>query len=181
MVFDPIFSLSIAVLFAFVFTSAATHKVMQYRRHVVIVADYRVMPRWLAPLLAPLVIALEFTVAILVPWPAWRTPGLMLAAGLLLVYLFSIGLNLLRGRTSIDCGCGWGSQGQGISSWLLVRNLILIGAVAVALAPQVERPLNILDGFLAAFASLALIAVYSIGDLLIANWLKLSQLKLVHG
>src|SRR3990172_5198448 len=101
MILDPVFSLSIAVLIAFVFAQAGIHKIMEFPRHVEIVADYRVAPRWLVPLLAPLVIVLEFAAAVLVLWPATRSSGLALAAGLLLVYVFSIGLNLRRGRTSI--------------------------------------------------------------------------------
>ncbi len=181
MVLDPVFSLTIAILIAFVFARAGLHKVMEYSRHVEIVADYQVAPRWLAPLLAPLVIILEFAAAALALWPATRSTGLVLAAGLLLAYGFSIGLNLLRGRTSIDCGCAWGSQGQRISGWLLLRNILLIGVSLAVLAPMAQRSLNVLDWFLTAGASLAVIAVYVIGDLLIANGSKLSRLKSLHG
>jgi hypothetical protein len=181
MALDPVYSLATALLVAFVFASAGIHKVMEYSRHTMIVADYRVAPRWVAPLLAPLVIALEIAAAVAVLLPSLRSQGFLLAAGLLLIYAASIGLNLLRGRTSIDCGCGWGSHGQRISSWLVVRNgLLLVAILAVALSPAVERPLNWADWFLTAFAGLAAIAVYSTGDLLIANWLKVSQLRSVH-
>ncbi len=178
---DPIYSLAVAVLIAFVFARAGLHKLIDFPRHLAIIRDYRIAPGWLAPLLAPVVVILEVTVAALVLWPASRSPALALAAGLLLAYVCAIGLNLLRGRTSIDCGCGWGSHEQRISNWLLVRNLLLIGVALAARLPVAERPLNLLDWFLLAFTSLALIAVYSIGDSLIANWLKLSQLKSVHG
>jgi hypothetical protein len=176
MVLDPVFSRTVAILIAFVFARAGMHKIMQYARHVEIVADYRVAPRWLVPLLAPLVIILEFAAAALVLWPATRSPGLALAAGLLLVYIYSIGLNLLRGRTSIDCGCAWGSQGQSISAWLLLRNMLLLGVSLAAIAPMAQRSLHVLDWLLTVCASLAVIAVYVTGDLLIANWSKLSRL-----
>lgn len=176
-VLDPIYSLIVAVAVAFVFAHAATHKVKEYARHVGIVADYQVMPARLVPLLAPLFIGLEFAAAVFVLIPATRSMGLILAAGLLLVYLFSIGLNLLRGRTSIDCGCGWGSQQQSISGWLLIRNLLFIAVIASALLPLAERSLHLADWILVVLASSAVIAVYYIGDLLIANGLKLSKLK----
>jgi hypothetical protein len=177
MVLDPVLSLTVALLIAFVFARAGMHKVMQYSRHVEIVADYRVAPRWLVPLLAPLVIIVEFAAAVLALWPATRSLGLALAAGLLLVYVFAIGLNLLRGRTSIDCGCAWGSQGQRISAWLLLRNILLLGVSLAAIAPMAQRSLHVLDWLLTACASLAVIVVYVTGDLLIANWSKLSQLN----
>ncbi len=178
-VLDPIHSLIVAILVAFVFAHAATHKVLDYTRHVGIVANYRVMPAWFVPLLAPLVIILEYAAAILALLPATRPTGLILAAGLLLAYLFSIGLNLLRGRTSIDCGCGWGSQEHPISGWLLIRNLLFAAVTLSALLPLANRSLHLADWILVALASSAVIAVYYIGDLLIANWLKLGKLKSV--
>jgi hypothetical protein len=178
-VLDPIYSLIVATLVAFVFAHAAIHKVFEYARHVGIVADYQVMPAWVVPLLAPLVIVLEFAAAVLVLLPATRTMGLILAAGLLLAYLFSIGLNLLRGRTSIDCGCGWGSQEHPISGWLLIRNLLFVAAAASALLPLASRSLHLADWILVALASSVVIAIYYIGDVLIANWLKLRKLKSV--
>ncbi len=83
-VLDPIYSLIVTLLVAFVFAHAATHKVMDYTRHVAIVADYQVMPARLVPLLAPLVIILEYAAAVLVLVSATRPMGLILAAGLLL-------------------------------------------------------------------------------------------------
>ena len=178
-VLDPIYSLIVTLLVAFVFAHAATHKVMEYARHVEIVADYQVMPAQFVPLLAPLVIILEYAAASLVLLPAIRSMGLLLAAGLLLAYLFSIGLNLLRGRTTIDCGCGWGSQEHSISGWLLIRNLLFVAATALALLPLANRALHLADWVFVALASSAVIAIYYIGDLLIANWLKLRKLKSV--
>lgn len=178
-VLDPVYSLIVAILVAFVFAHAATHKVMDYTRHVAIVADYQVMPAQFVQLLAPLVIILEFAAAILVLLPVTRPMGLILAAGLLIAYLFSIGLNLLHGRTSIDCGCGWGSQKHPISGWLLIRNLLFIAAILSAFLPLANRSLHLMDWVLVAFASSAVIAVYYIGDLLIANWLKLRKLRSV--
>ena len=178
-VLDPIYSLIVTLRVAVVFAHAATHNVLAYTRHVASVAEYQGMPARLVPLLAPLVIVLEFAAAILVLLPATRPMGLILAAGLLLAYLFSIGLNLLRGRTSIDCGCGWGSQAHPISGWLLIRNLLYIAITQMALLPLANRSMHLADWILIALASSAVIAIYYIGDLLIANGLKLRKLKSV--
>jgi len=178
---DPIYSLTIVILIAFVFALAGLHKVMDYARHTGVVADYRVVPAWTVPLLAPLLIVLEFGAVVLVLLPGARSAGLILTMGLLLIYIFSIGLNLVRGRTSIDCGCGWGSQDHQISAWLIFRNLAMMVVVAAALLPSANRSLHLVDWVLAAFAGTAVIAVYFIGDLLIANWSKLSKLKSVYG
>jgi uncharacterized membrane protein YphA (DoxX/SURF4 family) len=176
-VLDPIYATIVTLLVAFVFARAATHKVMDYSRHVAIVADYQVMPAWFVPLLAPLVIVLEFAAAVLVLLPATRSMGLILAIGLLLAYLCSISLNLLRGRTSIDCGCGWGSQGHQINGWLVVRNLVMIAIALAALLPATNRSLQLADWVLVALAGAAVIGLYSISELLISNWMNLNKLK----
>ena len=173
---DPVYSLTVAILIAFVFALAGIHKVMDYARHVGVVADYRVVPAWIVPLLAPLIIVVEFGVAVLVLLPGARSAGLILTIGLLLIYIFSIGLNLLRGRTFIDCGCGWGSQGHQISVWLIFRNLTMIAVTVAALLPSTNRSLHLVDWALTIFAGTAVIAIYYIGDLLIANGSKLGKL-----
>ena len=178
---DPIYSLTIAILIAFVFALAGIHKVMDFARHAGVVADYRVVPAWAVPLLAALVVVLEFGAVFLVLIPLTRSTGLILIMGLLLIYIYSIGLNLNRGRTSIDCGCGWGSQVHQISAWLIVRNLTMMVIIAVALLPSTNRPLYLVDWILAAFGGAAVIVIYYIGDLLIANWSKLNKLKSAYG
>jgi hypothetical protein len=177
---DPIYSQAVAIFFAFVFAFAGHHKVMDYSRHVGIVADYQLVPASFVPVAAPLVIILEFASAALVLLAVTRAAGLVLSVGLLVIYLFSIGLNLLRGRRSIDCGCGWGSQGHQLSAWLIFRNLLMIGAALAALLPLIDRSLQLADWILVIFTASALIAIYFIGDLLIANGSRLSKLKSVY-
>ncbi len=174
---DPIYLLTLTILIAFVFAAAGIHKVMNFSRHAGAVADYRVVPAWTVPVLAPLLIILEFAVVALILLPGSRLAGVILAIGLLLIYIFSIALNLVRGRTSIDCGCAWGSQGHPISAWLIVRNLIMIALALLALFPSADRSMQPADWVLAAFAGIAVIAVYAIGDLLIANGSKRGELK----
>jgi hypothetical protein len=61
----------------------------------------------------------------------------------------------------------------------LIRNLLFIVASLTALLPRADRSLHLVDWILVALASSAVIAIYYIGDLLIANWLKLRKLKSV--
>jgi hypothetical protein len=77
---------------------------------------------------------------------------------LLLLYAGAIGLNLLRGRVLLDCGCG--GRSQPISWWLVGRNLALAGAAGLALLPVGERPLTLLDGITVAAAVLVGAALY---------------------
>lgn len=177
---DPVYSLTVALFIAFVFAIAGLHKVVDYSRHAGIVADYNLVPASFAPVLAPLVIILEFASAGLVLLPVTRSPGLILSIGLLVTYMFAIGLNLQRGRKSIDCGCGWGSQGHQLSGWLIFRNLVVIAAALAALLPLIDRSLQLADWILVILAAMAMIAIYFIGDLLIANSARLSKLRSVY-
>jgi hypothetical protein len=37
-----------------------------------------------------------------------------------------VGINLVRGRTELDCGCFGSQQGQKISTKILIRNVVLM-------------------------------------------------------
>ncbi|MEF9603853.1 methylamine utilization protein MauE, partial [Paracoccus sp. PXZ] len=60
-------------------------------------------------------------------------PAAITAAGLLLVFAAALAINVLRGRTQIDCGCFRNGLKQPVSWLLVLRNLVLTGlALAVA-------------------------------------------------
>ena len=97
------------------------------------------------PAVAPLIIAAEAAAglallvpaATLTPSTAVLTPatGSLMAALLLCLYTGAIAVNLGRGRTAIDCGCG--GQATPLSGWLLTRNgLLLCLAWAAAALPS---------------------------------------------
>ena len=65
----------------------------------------------------------------------------------------AVALNLLRGMGRLECGCGTG--GQRISWGLVVRNVFLSAAIALAAADEVPRTLGALDYFSVAGAILA--------------------------
>ena len=105
-----------------VFLRALLHKLGGYAEFVGNLRDYRVVPETLAPAAAAgLLVAAETLAAVGLLVPATRSAAAVLAAALLLLYAAAIALNLLRGRTSIDCGCG--GSGQGISRLHVLRNL----------------------------------------------------------
>lgn len=82
-------------------------------------------------------------------------------AVLLLVYAAAMGINLLRGRDHIDCGClGFGTGRASLGWELVARNLGLAAIALLAAAlPVVPRPLGAIDwisgvGAIIAFALL---------------------------
>ena len=103
---------------AVVFLVSVSHKLRDYPRFKASLSAYRLFPQSILPIVAPVVVALEVAavVAILLP----SGPGKWLAFGLLTTYTGALGVNLARGNTSIDCGCG--DAPTPISGWLLLRN-----------------------------------------------------------
>jgi hypothetical protein len=107
---------------ALVFALSVSHKLRDYARFRASLGAYQLFPEKLLGLFAPLVILLELAAiaAILLP----TGPGVSIAFGLLLIYTLALTVNLLRGNTSIDCGCG--DAPTPISGWLLLRNGALL-------------------------------------------------------
>ncbi len=129
-----------ACFVSLVFVRAILHKLAGYGQFVGIVRDYRLLPAGLEVSIAPLLLVLEALVVVGLVLPATRAAAALLAGGLLLGYAAAIGLNLARGRTSIDCGCGGG--GQGITTLHLLRN----SALALCALPAMLWPGAALPG-----------------------------------
>ena len=87
-----------------------------------------------------------------------RGEGLASAA-LLATYAAAVGINLARGRRSIDCGCG--GTPRPIQPWLVGRNLVLAAASLALLAPVGARALGGLDALNAAMALAVAIGLYA--------------------
>lgn len=120
-----------------VFARALLHKLGGFAEFVGTVRDYRLVP-W--PHAAAIVLtAAEALVVVGLVLPATRQLAAVAGAALLAGYALAIGINLRRGRTTIDCGCG--GPGQGISPLHVARNAALIAfAVPVALVDSPMLP-----------------------------------------
>ena len=106
MLLDPLILKLISIGFGLLFLLAAVHKFSTAQQFRVILEEYQVMPRVLAGVVARIVPLVE--VVISVGWITGFRPGLVAisSAALLGVYTGAIGINLLRGRIHIGCGCG---------------------------------------------------------------------------
>ena len=107
---------------ALVFALSVRHKLSNFPRFKASLAAYGLFPESFTGLAALLVILLEIAsiVALFLP----LGPGLWLAFALLCLYTMAITINLLRGSTEIDCGCG--DQPTPLSGWLLLRDGVLL-------------------------------------------------------
>lgn len=122
-----LFSLSFVVFTLLLFLRAALHKAFDLLEFQGFVADYDLLPEALVKPASYLLITLELLTVALLLFSASCSLGLLLAAALLCLYGAAILLNLRRGHTRIECGCGGTPQ-------LLNRNLLLRNAVLVVLA-----------------------------------------------
>jgi hypothetical protein len=81
---------------------------------------------------------------------------------LLAVYAGAMGINLLRGRRDLDCGCMGPGARSPVGAGLIVRNLILMTAALVAgFAPVHPRTLAWVDFLTVPLAIAVLAALYA--------------------
>jgi hypothetical protein len=130
--------IAIRTLVALVFAAAALGKMRHWAVLRGVVANYRLLPDLLvAPLayaLPPVeaIVAAALMVGPMSPWPEAA------AAALLLAFAAAMGVNLMRGRRDIDCGCFQSALKQSLSWRLVARNVLLALLLAVSLSATVQ-------------------------------------------
>jgi hypothetical protein len=164
---DPLLDTVFAIALAGLFASTAAHKVREGLRFEAQLAEYRLLPEVLVPLASRGLAVLEAALAVALLVPLSRDPAALAGGALLALYAAAIAVNLLRGRDHIDCGCG--DAATLLSPWLLVRNGALVAAAAVVALPQTERAFGVLDWVLIALGVTALILLWAVVELLLAN------------
>lgn len=165
---DPVIDGTLRGAMVLLFVSAAVHKLRDLDRFRATLADYRLLPGSLVRLAVVLVVATELSVATALAVPWFRTPGLLGAAALLVVYGGAIVINLARGRRHIDCGCAGPAVRREISGWLVARNAALASVALAGLAPVSARPLVWLDAVTVLGATAVVAALYASLDRLLA-------------
>ena len=169
MTLDPAMSWLLGLGIALLFGIAAGHKLADRERFLAVLGNYDLVPARLVPLAGMAIVAAEVGAALLLVLPPVRTPGAYLSVALLAAYALAIAINLLRGRTRIDCGClGFGRHDR-IAWTMVARNLVLIALALALLLPASPRRLVAFD-VLSISASLAAIA------LLVATLVRLGAL-----
>jgi uncharacterized membrane protein YphA (DoxX/SURF4 family) len=137
----PEVAVAVRTLTALVFLSAAYGK---FRNGMVfrgVLANYRLLPEALIGIVAAALPPLEallgaaLLLGIATPWSEAA------AAALLVVFAAAMGINLIRGRSDIDCGCFQSTLRQTLSWTLVARNLVLASALGLAGA-AVQVPLE---------------------------------------
>ena len=117
-----------------IFTHAGISKLRHRELMAGIVANYRLLPE---PLVVPVARALpvvELTLGLALLAGGQRV-AVLPAALLLLLFAAAMAINVRRGRTHIDCGCGRSQLRQTVSWPLVWRNLVLAALVLPRLLP----------------------------------------------
>lgn len=140
---DPIVSLSVRGAFALLFAVSAIEKSKAPGIFFFHLEQYQLLPKSLLLVTGASIVLLELGIATLLVTPFYYE-GVLFGALLLSVYTGAILINLLRGRIWMDCGC-LGTEGEGLSYWLVIRNLTLLTILLIALIPPGQRQLLWLD------------------------------------
>jgi hypothetical protein len=169
MTLDPIAGLALAVLLGWVLAEAGLGKWRRPLHYAAVIDAYRLLPAGQGRHVARPLALLEIALALALLVPATRGVAAGASAALLALYAAAIALNLWRGRSTIDCGCG-GARAQPLSRALLARNAVLIAlALWLALAAPALRGTGWLDTVVALAAAAVAILAYASANLLIAN------------
>ena len=165
---DPVVTRTVGAALSIVFLAGAWQKLRDLEVFAAAVENYRLLPPALVPLVARALPVLELAAGLLLLFPAVSAAGGMLSGCLLAVVTAAVAINLLRGHSRIDCGCG-GLSSQPLSWALVVRNLVLLAAVALAAQHESARVLVWADYFTVSGAVLALVGLYVSVNQLMTN------------
>lgn len=155
---DPLITIVIATSLAILFLLAARHKLAEPQRFEAQLAAYRLLPDSMLSPIARTLPFVELAVATGMLFTATRPMAGLVAATLLTVYALAMAINIKRGRSKIDCGCG--DTPQPLSALLLLRNTILACGALLMLAPAMSRSLGVVDMLFAALLVIIFVLSY---------------------
>lgn len=165
---DPLVSMVFSVSLALLFFMASRHKFESIPHFEAQLGAYQIVPKPLLPLVARVLPWIEMGVVFLLLIPATRIFAASVCVVLLVSYALAMAVNLYRGRTDIDCGCG--AKPQALSVWLLLRNSVLaFGALVIAI-PTVDRGLMATDLVVVALFTATLAMAYMTMEELVRNY-----------
>lgn len=171
---DPITAMALAGCFALILFAAAWHKLADGLMFEAALDAYQLLPGALTAVFARALPIAEAVVGIGLLVPATRNAALPAFAVLMAIYAAAMAINLLRGRSQIDCGCGAEVH---LLSWALVARNAVLSLTALALCrTSVAREFDWLDGVTLIGGVLALYAGYLLCDELLRQHGRIVQL-----
>lgn len=158
---DPTVVIFCQVSLALVFGLAAWGKLRNLEEFVGVVRNYRLLPEFAVRPVAYATPVLEATIAAAVLVGPTRSPAALVAFALLAIFAVAMGVNILRGRRYIDCGCFRTALKQRLSWWLVARNGVLMTMAALVTAvPAMTRPIGVLDAYAGVMGGIVVVLFY---------------------
>jgi len=149
-----------------VFVLAAVQKIQNWRIFSGVVANYRLLPEVLVTSVAALLPPAEMLVGVLLLSAQVRPFGALAAIVLLGLFAAAMAINLRRGRSHIDCGCGRAILKQNLRWALVARN----AGLAVLLLPAcvVTQSMTVTTLLTGVAAGLGLFLLYLLLNIFVA-------------
>lgn len=160
---EPVVEIFVRGFLVLLFGGAALSKLRRGEEFFGVVRNFRILPERLVRPCAVTLPWAELAIAAALLIDATAPYAALAAGALLTVFGVAIGINVLRGRKAIDCGCFRNGLKQPLSWTLVGRNLLLAGA-SFALAtnlPSSRGPELAELAIGAAAASLAMLLYFS--------------------
>ena len=164
---DPLLPLVISSSLALLFFMAARHKLSDNRRFEAQLAAYQIVPAPVLRVSARTLPWIEMSLVFLLLIPFTRAFAASIAATLLIMYALAMAVNIRRGRSEIDCGCG--DKPQTLSVLLLVRNAVLAVCSLLLVVPVIERSIMTSDLVFVGLFTVILAMAYLMVELLVRN------------
>ncbi len=144
------------------------------------VGAYRLLPGGLTWAFAALFVCAEMAAGTLLLFDAGRVAGAVVAILLVGIASVAVAVNLVRGYTDIDCGCGGLAHfSPGLSWWMVVRNagLLVLAFMVMAGAQQPATGMVWLDQVTFFGLAIMLIGLYYLSNQLIDLHLRVQKLR----
>lgn len=170
---DPAAKGAVIGALALILLGAAWHKLSEPNMFLSALAAYRLLPQSLLDVAARGIPVLEIALGAGMLVPATRSIALVGVALLMIGYALAIGVNLARGRSYIDCGCG--GAAHPLSWGLIVRNGVLAAAALAASGATIDRPLDWLDAVTVVLGVLAFFVTYLMADELLRQASRMAR------
>ena len=171
---DPIISLTLRLCLGLLFATAASHKLRDPLAFRDTLERYELLPTALVGPVGVTLMASELFIAFTV---LFVRASCIAAAVVLAAYTLAIGINLVRGRTDLGCGCMGPAASAPISGWLVARNLVLLAVAVVASLPHGARTLLWFDGITLVGATATLVALWLASEQMLALAPMLARLR----
>jgi hypothetical protein len=165
---DPVVTRSLGAMLSVLLLIGSWQKLRDMVVFAAAVDNYRLLPESLVAPVAWLVALSEASAAVLLLLNDTAAAGAWLAMALIAAVSAAVVINLLRGNTAIDCGCG-GLSSQPLAWSLVARNVVLMGIALLAAQEGASRPLVWADYLTTVGVVLGLLGLYTIANQLMTN------------